>query len=82
MSTMALYRYVADRDELELLVADCRKHLGPLAVPGTWTMAALPADEFPLMRAPAGDATRVEAADEFLRGLDIVLRGLATRPRL
>jgi hypothetical protein len=44
-------------------------------------MAALPADEFPLMRDTARHARDVPPADEFAGGLTIVLRGLAaTRP--
>jgi AcrR family transcriptional regulator len=168
MSTMALYRYVADRDELELLVAEwclrgldttpptdpewtdqirtmvlrvraeigthprtvpllinnrhrclavlrwsetvtgilttagfsgtdrvialrgvvgyvngalLQEHLGPLSGAGTRTMAALPADRFPMLRETAADAHQVEPADEFAGGLDLLLRGLAvSRP--
>lgn len=164
LSTMALYRYVADRDELELLVAEwclreldttvppdpewtdqirtmvlrvravigahprtvpllidnrhrclavlrwtetlagvltaagftgtarvialravvgyvngalLQQHLGPLSGAGTRTMAALPADRFPLLGETAADAARVDSADEFTGGLDLLLRGLA-----
>ena len=164
MSTMALYRYVADRDELELLVCEwllrdldtdppgdpiwttnlqtlcdrvrrplaahpqavpllianrqrCRtvlrwtetvlgvltaagfddadrvialrglvaylygallqESLGPLDGAGTRTMAALPAADFPLLRATASRATTVSPGDEFAGGLAVVLRGLA-----
>ncbi|POM23745.1 Tetracycline repressor protein class E [Actinomadura rubteroloni] len=52
------------------------EHLGPLAGPGTGVIAALPADEFPLMAATARDAARIDAAVEFRRGLDLLLGGM------
>lgn len=58
-----------------------QEQLGSLAGAGTQAIAALPADEFPLMRDTARHARDVPPADEFAAGLTIVLRGLAaTRP--
>ncbi|EID16578.1 TetR/AcrR family transcriptional regulator [Mycolicibacterium phlei] len=51
-------------------------HYSPLSGPGTRALADLPADEFPLLSQTAGAARAVSAADEFRRGLQIVLRGL------
>ncbi|MGV0851035.1 TetR/AcrR family transcriptional regulator [Mycolicibacterium phlei] len=51
-------------------------HYSPLAGPGTRALADLPADEFPLLSQTATAAHGISAADEFRRGLEIVLRGL------
>lgn len=58
--------------------AERRLH-APLAGADTEVIAALPADEFPLMTGTARVARTVEAADEFAGGLDLMLRGLASR---
>jgi AcrR family transcriptional regulator len=53
------------------------EHFGPIAGPRTAALAALPADRFPFLSATASAATRVSQEEEFRKGLDIVLRGLA-----
>jgi AcrR family transcriptional regulator len=53
------------------------EHLGPLSGTGTEALAALPPGEFPLLARTARHARRVSAADEFRRGLDVLLAGLA-----
>jgi hypothetical protein len=58
-----------------------QEELGSLAGAGTPAVAALPADEFPLMRDTARHARNVSRADEFTGGLDIMLRGLAATRR-
>ena len=50
--------------------------LGPLSGPGTAQLAQLPPDAFPLLRATARDAQRIDALAEFERGLEVILRGL------
>ena len=50
--------------------------LGPLSGPGTAQLAQLAPDAFPLLRATARDAQRIDAHVEFERGLEVILRGL------
>jgi AcrR family transcriptional regulator len=52
------------------------EQLGPLAGPGTATIAGLPADEFPRMRETARLAQQVPTDEEFHGGLELMLRGL------
>lgn len=52
------------------------ERLGPLEGAGTAALAALPADEFPILTRTARDAGSVGSEQEFRQGLDIVLRGL------
>ena len=51
--------------------------LGPLAGAGTRVLAELPPTEYPLLSATARSAQRVDAENEFLGGLNVVLEGLA-----
>ncbi|MGE0221232.1 TetR/AcrR family transcriptional regulator [Mycolicibacterium sp.] len=64
----ALLAYVFGALEVE--------HYSPLSGPGTYALAELPADEFPVLSETATVAYAIPAADEFRRGLEIVLRGL------
>ncbi|MGW2560996.1 TetR/AcrR family transcriptional regulator C-terminal domain-containing protein [Streptomyces sp. NPDC001514] len=52
------------------------EHLGPLSGRGTDAIARLPQDEFPYMAETARYAAAVDADQEFLGGLAILLRGL------
>ncbi|MDN5919126.1 MAG: TetR/AcrR family transcriptional regulator C-terminal domain-containing protein [Pseudonocardia sp.] len=49
---------------------------GPLAGAGTAVLAALPAEEFPILSETARQARTLSPEQEFQRGLDVVLRGL------
>nr|MDT0662195.1 TetR/AcrR family transcriptional regulator C-terminal domain-containing protein [Micromonospora sp. DSM 115978] len=51
--------------------------LGPLSGAGTAALARLPRHQFPLLAETAGRAGRITPAEEFRRGLDLVLAGLA-----
>ena len=53
------------------------EHFAALAGPGTVVMSELSPDEYPLLARTAADARSVPPDEEFRRGLDIVLRGLA-----
>jgi AcrR family transcriptional regulator len=53
------------------------QQLGPLSGPGTAALAALPIDQFPRLAETAQQARGIAPDDEFRRGLDLVLRGLA-----
>jgi AcrR family transcriptional regulator len=53
------------------------QQIGPLAGSGTRVLAALPADEFPLLAQTARVARRVPADEEFHGGLTAVLNGIA-----
>lgn len=64
----ALLAYVFGALEVE--------HYSPLSGPGTEALATLPADEYPMLAKTAAAAGGIAAAEEFRRGLDIVLRGL------
>ncbi|MEQ4301261.1 TetR/AcrR family transcriptional regulator C-terminal domain-containing protein [Plantactinospora sp. B6F1] len=71
-------RVIALRGLLSYLVGAIQlEHLGALAGPGTGVIAGLPPDEFPHLGETAQYARRIEPAEEFDGGLDIVLRGLA-----
>lgn len=66
----ALLGYVIGALQLE--------HLGPLAGPGTTTIAALPPADFPHLADTARHARDVTPDAEFFGGLAILLRGLAS----
>jgi AcrR family transcriptional regulator len=53
------------------------EYYGPLSGAGTATMAALSTEDFPTLVATAAEARTVSPAEEFHRGLEIVLRGLS-----
>jgi AcrR family transcriptional regulator len=53
------------------------EHFAALSGPGTIVMSELSPDEYPLLTRTAADARSVSPDEEFRRGLDIVLRGLA-----
>ncbi len=68
-------RVVAQRTIVSYLLGALQNdHYGPLAGAGTAAMAT--AEQFPLLAETAGAARKVSAEEEFLRGLEIVLRGL------
>ncbi len=70
-------RVIALRSLLAYLIGSIQlEHLGPLSGPGTAAMAALAADEHPLLRETAGVARTVPADVEFRQGLEVLLRGL------
>jgi AcrR family transcriptional regulator len=54
------------------------EHSAALSGPGTIVLSELSADDYPLLARTAGDARAVPPDEEFRRGLDIVLRGLAS----
>jgi AcrR family transcriptional regulator len=53
------------------------EYFAALSGPGTIAMSELSPEEFPLLARTAADARTVPPDEEFRRGLDIVLRGLA-----
>ena len=53
------------------------EHYAALSGPGTIVMSELSPDDYPLLARTAADARSVSPDEEFRRGLDIVLRGLA-----
>lgn len=53
------------------------EHYAALSGPGTITMSEISATEFPFLVRTASDARSIPPDEEFGRGLDIVLRGLA-----
>jgi len=53
------------------------EHYAALSGPGTIAMSELSPEEYPLLAGTAADARTVPPDEEFRRGLDIVLRGLA-----
>lgn len=53
------------------------EQLGALSGEGTASIARLPASEHPLLSETARHAMRISADDEFRRGLDVVLGGIA-----
>ena len=55
------------------------EHSAALSGPGTIVLSELSVEEYPLLARTASDARAVPPDEEFGRGLDIVLRGLATR---
>jgi AcrR family transcriptional regulator len=54
------------------------EHFAALSGPGTIVMSELPPGDYPLLARTAADARSLPPDEEFRRGLDIVLRGLAT----
>jgi AcrR family transcriptional regulator len=71
-------RVIALRSLLSYLTGAIQlEHFGPLSGAGTDALAALPREEFPLLAETARHARQVSAADEFRRGLDVLLAGLA-----
>lgn len=52
------------------------EHLGALSGPGTAAIASLPTDRYPVLADTAAHGRGIVAADEFRRGLAVVLRGL------
>ncbi|MEO3782414.1 TetR/AcrR family transcriptional regulator C-terminal domain-containing protein [Actinocorallia sp. B10E7] len=70
-------RVVAMRAVLaHLLGALELEHRAPLAGEGTRRMAALPAEDFPLLAATARDAAAVPSPEEFRLGFELLLAGL------
>ena len=71
-------RVVAQRTLMAHLLGFLQnEHYAALSGPGTIVMSELSPDEYPLLARTAADARSVAADEEFRRGLDIVLRGLA-----
>ncbi len=71
-------RVVAQRTLVAYLLGALQNtHFGPLSGAGTSAMAALSAEEFPLLAATAADAGEVSADEEFSGGLAAVLRGIS-----
>jgi AcrR family transcriptional regulator len=54
------------------------EHYAALSGPGTIAMSELSAEEYPLLARTASDARAVPPDEEFRRGIEIVVRGLAT----
>ena len=68
-------RVIALRGMLSYVIGALQlEHLGPLAGPGTATIAALA--DFPVLAETGREAAAVGPADEFAGGLEILLRGL------
>jgi hypothetical protein len=55
------------------------QYLGPLAGPGTTTLATLSPASYPLLAETAKYARDVPPEQEFRQGLDIILQGLRAR---
>jgi AcrR family transcriptional regulator len=53
------------------------EHFGPIGGSRTAALASLPREEFPILTETARSALRVTPDEEFRRGLEAVLRGLA-----
>lgn len=71
-------RAIAFRTLLSYLIGAIQvEHYGPLSGEGTAALAALPVDTFPLLADTAAHARTIPPEDEFRRGLDAVIRGLA-----
>jgi AcrR family transcriptional regulator len=72
-------RVIAQRTLIGHLLGSLQnEHFAALSGPGTIVMSELSPDDYPLLARTATDARSVSADDEFRRGLDIVLRGLAS----
>ncbi|MGZ4692495.1 MAG: hypothetical protein ACXWA3_02610, partial [Acidimicrobiales bacterium] len=56
------------------------EHLGSLSGAGTLAIAALPPDQHPNLVDAARHAGSISAEDEFLGGLEILLRGMGAAP--
>ena len=71
-------RVIAFRALVSYLIGALQlEHLGPLAGSGTEALAGLPAEKYPRITENARTAMRIPADEEFLGGLQIVLRGLS-----
>jgi AcrR family transcriptional regulator len=72
-------RVVAQRTLVGYLLGFLQnEHYAALSGPGTIAMSELSAEEYPLLARTASDARAVPPDEEFRRGIEIVLRGLAT----
>jgi AcrR family transcriptional regulator len=72
-------RAIAFRTLLAYVVGALQSdQLGSLAGAGTAALARLPRHEFPMLAETARTAGRIDPADEFRQGLELVLAGLAT----
>lgn len=70
-------RFIAFRSLVSYAVGAIQtEHFGPLPRPGEPLPAEQRPDEFPLLAQNAHDARRIESAEEFRRGLAVVLEGL------
>ncbi|MEV5752537.1 TetR/AcrR family transcriptional regulator [Actinoallomurus sp. NPDC052308] len=75
-------RVVALRGLIAYLIGAIQlEHLGPLSGAGTRRIAALPAEEFPLMAETGRLAAQVSADQEFRAGLAVLLDGLERATR-
>jgi hypothetical protein len=54
------------------------EHFAALSGPGTIVLSELSPEEYPLLSRTATDARSVPPDEEFRRGVEIVLRGIAT----
>lgn len=71
-------RVVAQRTVVSFLLGVLQnEYYGPLSGTGTATMARLSTEDYPLLAETAAEARTLAADEEFRRGLDVVLRGLA-----
>lgn len=76
-----LDRVIAQRTLVGYLLGFLQnEHYAALTGSGTITMSELSPDEFPHLVRTAAEARTVAPDEEFRRGLDIVLRGLAVPP--
>ncbi|WP_040838124.1 TetR/AcrR family transcriptional regulator [Nocardia brevicatena] len=76
-----LDRVIAQRTLVGYLLGYLQnEHYAALTGSGTITMSELSPDEFPYLARTATEARTVSPDEEFRRGLDIVLRGLAVPP--
>ena len=70
-------RVVAQRTLIGYLLGFLQnEHYAALSGAGTGTMSELPPERYPHLAGTAADARTLPPAEEFRRGLDIVLRGL------
>ncbi|WP_067890332.1 TetR/AcrR family transcriptional regulator [Nocardia vaccinii] len=75
-------RVIAQRTVVDFLLGYLQNaHYASLSGPGTNTLAAGSADEFPLLTETAAHARTMSPADEFDGGTAIILQGLAARLR-
>ncbi len=71
-------RVIAFRTLMKYVVGAVQvEHFGPLAGEGTANLAELPRAQYPFLSNTAVHARRIAPAEEFRRGLAIILRGLA-----
>ncbi|ONM48381.1 TetR/AcrR family transcriptional regulator [Nocardia donostiensis] len=72
-------RVIAQRTLIDYLLGFLQnEHYAALSGAGTITMSELSPEDYPHLSRTAADARSVPADEEFRRGLDIVLRGLAS----